>query len=102
MTGKNVRLGAMLLLFAGMPLMAQEKSEPERKGTVSGLVAAKGGYWIEVKADGEEKARRYDCGSDQKALRAVKDTEVGCRIRLEWRFLEVFRVVRIDVLKKPG
>src|SRR5262245_11116104 len=35
------------------------KKDGEKKGTVTGVVIAKGENWIEVKADGEEKARRY-------------------------------------------
>ena len=36
-----------------------KKKEETRKGTVTGLVTARGDNWIEVKADGEEKGRRY-------------------------------------------
>ncbi|MCI0702613.1 MAG: hypothetical protein L0241_16135 [Planctomycetia bacterium] len=82
-------------------LTAQEKKE-DKKGTVTGVVTNKGGNWIEVKADGEEKARKYFTGSDQAALKAVKATEIDSRIRMDWRFSEVFRVVKIEVLKAPG
>ena len=104
MSRRHVIAGVMFGLFAFFAASgsAQEKPEPERRGTVVGVATEKGGYWIDVKADGEEKARRYYCGSDQKALRAVKDTEVGSRIRLEWLHREVFRVVKIDVLKPPA
>ena|SRR5687768_7519266 len=81
---------------------SQTKTEPDNTGAVTGLATAKGGFLIEITADGEEKARRYFCGSDQAALKAVKDTEVGSRVRLEWRYLEVFRVVKIEVLKAPA
>jgi hypothetical protein len=82
--------------------VAQKKEDAERRGAVVGIATAKGGYWIEIKADGEEKARRYFCGSNQAALKAVKTTEVGSRVRLEWRYEEVFRVVAIELLKPPA
>jgi hypothetical protein len=80
---------------------AQSEPGAERKGTVVGFAQAKGGHWIEVRADGEEKPRRYYCGSDPIALKAVKETEIGSRVSLDWRFQEVFRVVKIEVLKPP-
>lgn len=90
----------LLLALLGItgPAPAQDQ-EAERRGTVTGTATTKGGFWIEVKADGEEKARRYFCGSNPDALKAVKNAEVGSRIRLEWRFQEVFRVVKIDVIR---
>jgi hypothetical protein len=93
-------LAAGILGLTGLAA-AQDKKE-EKTGSVTGVVTGKGGNWIEVKADGEEKARKYYTGSDQAALKAVKATEVESRIRLDWRFNEVFRVVKIDVLKAPG
>jgi hypothetical protein len=90
---------AALALVGSSP--AQEKQE-EKTGTVTGMVTAKGDNWIEVKADGEEKARKYYTGSDQTALKAVKGTEAESRVKLDWRFNEVFRVVKIEVLKAPA
>jgi hypothetical protein len=96
----RVVLGALFAaLVGGGAAPAQEKKDEERKGTVTGVVTAKDKNWIEVKADGEEKARKYYTGSDQTALKAVKETEVESRVRMDWRFNEVFRVVKIDVLK---
>jgi hypothetical protein len=88
-----------LILIVCINVWAEDKED--RTGTVSGMVVAKGGNWIEVKADGEEKPRKYYTGSDPVALKAVKETEVGSRIRLEWRFREVYRVAKIEVLKPP-
>ena len=94
-------IGGVVMIVA--TAVGQEKKAPEeRKGAVVGRAVAKGGFWIEVQADGEEMPRKYYCGSDQVALKAVKTTEVGSRLRLEWRFQEVFRVVRIEVLKAPS
>ena len=92
----TVIIGVLVALLLGA-----EEAQQQRKGTVVGVATAKGGYWIEVKADGEEKARRYYCGSDPVALKAVKETQVDSRIRLEWRFQEVFRVVKIELIRPP-
>ena len=88
-----------------------KKSEKERKGTVTGVVTAKGPSWIEVKADGEEKARKYvphwrggnpdkGGGPDKKMVAAIKETPLKSRVRLEWVFEERPRVEKIEVLKK--
>ena len=93
--------GVVLVVGAFLAARADDKGEPDRTGTVTGLAQARSGNWIEVKADGEEKARKYYTGSDPAALKAVKETEPGSRVRLEWRFREVYRVVKIEVLKAP-
>src|SRR3954453_17005855 len=79
---------------------ADDKKPPEKKGgTVTGVVTAKDKNWIEVKADGEEKGRRYvphwvggapdkGGGLDKKMLQAIADTKVGSRVKLEWEFQE--------------
>ena len=89
----------------------KKKDEEVRKGTVTGIVTAKGDNWIEVKADGEEKARRYvpnwkgglpkdGGGPDKKIVAEIKEIVVKSRIRLEWSFQERPRVDKIEVLKK--
>src|SRR5439155_618518 len=76
------------------------------------VVSAKGDNWIEVKADGEEKARKYvprwkgglpkDGGGPDKDVAAkIKETPLKARVRLEWEFEERARVVKLEVLKKP-
>ena len=88
-----------------------KKGEEGRKGTVTGVVTAKGDNWIEVKADGEEKARKYvphwkggnpnqGGGPDKDMVAKIKDTPVHSRVRLEWVFEERPRVEKIEVLKK--
>ena len=88
----------------------KKKDEP-RKGTVTGMVSAKGGNWIEVKADGEEKARKYvphwkggapaqGGGPDKDMVARIKETPVHSRVRLEWVFEERPRVVKLEILKK--
>lgn len=89
---------------------AEKKSE-ERKGTVTGVVTAKGDNWIEVKADGEEKARKYvphwkgglpkdGGGPDKEMVAKIKDTPLNSRVKIDWEFEERARVVKIEVLKK--
>jgi hypothetical protein len=91
---------------------ADEKKEPKkRSGTVVGTLTEKGENWIEVKADGEEKARRYvphwvggapkdGGGFDKKIVATIRKLKVGSRVRLEWEFEERPRVVKVDVLKE--
>jgi hypothetical protein len=89
-----------------------EKKEEKKSGTVAGMLMAKGDNWIEVKADGEEKARKYTpqwlganlqqgAGLDKKMLEVIKGLKVGSRVRLEWEFDERARVVKVEVLKAP-
>lgn len=90
-----------------------DKKDEPRKGTVTGVVSAKAddSKWIEVKADGEEKARRYvphwvggnpdkGGGPDKDVVAKIKDTPVNARVKLDWEFEERARVVKIEVLKK--
>ena len=101
---------AAALLFAGLAA-ADDKPPEGNKGTVVGVVTAKGANWLEVKADGEERARRYTPhwrggapkdggGPDRKTLAAIQGVPVGSRVRLEWSFQERPRVEKIEVLKK--
>jgi hypothetical protein len=78
-----------------------DDKEGEKKGAVAGTFAAKGDNWIEVKADGEEKARRYffHMGGTKELRDAIKDTATGSRVRIEWMFLERPRVLKMEVLK---
>ena len=89
-----------------------KKGEEGRKGTVTGVVTAKGDNWLEVKADGEEKARRYvphwkggapdkGGGPDKDMVAEIKKVAVNSRVKLDWEFEERARVVKIEVLKKP-
>jgi hypothetical protein len=114
-----------LAFAAAVPALADDKKnqkkdapkeEKDRKGTVTGVVTAKGDpakneHWIEVKADGEEKARKYvphwkggapkdGGGPDKEMIAELKKVEVKQRVRLEWVFEERPRVEKIEVLKK--
>lgn len=87
-----------------------EKKEESRKGTVTGEVTGKGDAWIEVKADGEEKARKYvphwrggapaaGGGPDKAMVAQLKEIPLKSRVRLEWTFEERPRVEKIEVLR---
>lgn len=90
---------------------ADDTKGEKRKGTVTGIVTEKGDTWIGVKADGEEKARKYvphwrggapkdGGGLDKKMLAEIKKVPLKSRVRLEWVFEERPRVEKIEVLKK--
>ncbi len=93
----------------------EDKKAEGKSGSVTGVVAAKDkdGKWIEVKADGEEKARRYvptwvggtpkdGGGPDKEMVREIGKVPVGARIKLDWKFEERPRVIKIEVLKLPA
>lgn len=102
---------ALAVCLAGRAAAEEPKKDEEKKGTVTGVVAAKGDNFIEVKADGEEKPRKYflhwkggapkDGGGPDKEMAArLKEVPVKARVRLEWSFQERPRVDKIEVLKK--
>lgn len=84
---------AVAVGFAALPGSAQETKR--RTGTLTGAVTDKGDSkdkkngWVEVKADGEEKGRKYwpvgkGGGPDPDILAAMRKVEVGARVRMEW------------------
>jgi hypothetical protein len=90
----------------------KEAKEEKRKGKVTGEVTAKGEWWLEVQADGEDKGRKYfppwrgglpkdGGGPDKDTIKLIKEMEVDSRIQLEWVFEERARIEKVDVLKKP-
>lgn len=90
----------------------EKKKEQSRRGTVTGVVTAKGDIWLEVKGDGEEKARRYiphwhggnpadGGGLDKKVLAEIDAVPVKSRVRLEWVSAEGPRVEKVEILNKP-
>src|SRR5262245_30236066 len=89
-----------------------EKKDEARKGSVTGVVTAKGDNWIEVKADGEERARRYvphgrggnpnqGGGPDKEMVAEIKKVPLNARVKLDWTFEERPRVEKIEMLKRP-
>lgn len=118
----RVLVGAVLVsgswgsfqLVAGEEKQAPKADAKEEKksGTIVGVIAAKGKDYLEVKADGEEKARRYvprwvggapkdGGGYDKETVKTIGELKVGTRIKLEWEFEERPRVVKVTVLKAP-
>jgi hypothetical protein len=68
---------------------------------VVGKLTAKGKGFIEVKADGEEEARKYvlHFGGTKKLLQAMEEIPVGSRVRVDWLFVERFRVIELQRVK---
>ncbi|MCY2944861.1 MAG: hypothetical protein NT142_10085 [Planctomycetota bacterium] len=118
--GSVIGLACLMMVGTSFSLLtaqdnAQKKAKnPEegRKGTVTGLVTSKGDNWIEVKADGEEKGRKYfphwvggnpaqGGGPDKKMIAEIKKTPLKSRVSLEWLFEERPRVEKIELLSKP-
>src|SRR6516162_10608686 len=97
-------------LTAGDKKDEKGKKDEPCKGTVVDQITAKGENFVEVKADGEEKARKYvphwrggapdkGGGPDKEMLKQIGKLTVGSRVRLDWEFEERLRVVKIEVLK---
>jgi hypothetical protein len=105
----SITVLALVAFAAG----AQEKDKKEEKGksgTAIGILVAKDKAWIELKADGEEKPRRYvphwvggnpadGGGPDKKMLKVFHDLTVGSRIEVKWEFEERLRAVEVKVLR---
>ena len=107
-----------VLILPVLCLRAQDKKddrkEPaKRGGTIVGEVVKKDRNWIEIKADGEEKPRRYTPrwiggmpsaggGLDKKILEEIGKLKIGSRVKIQWEFEERPRVVKIEVLKEPS
>jgi hypothetical protein len=105
---RNLAIALTVLLACAWVARADDK----KSGTVTGIVIAKDKNWIEVKADGEEKGRRYvprwiggkpadGGGLDRKMLKTIADLKIGSRVRLEWEFEERARAVKIELLRAP-
>jgi len=100
-------------------VFAQEKDKKKekdplegKKGTAIGTLTDKGANFIELKADGEEKGRKYvpqwvggapaqGGGPDKKMLKVIGELKVGSRLEVEWLFEERLRVLGVKVLKAP-
>lgn len=108
-------LAGLVLIGAVAAREDKKKSDApaKKKGTLVGVVTAKGPNWIEVKADGEEKGRRYvphwrggnpaqGGGLDKQMLATFAGLKVGTRIRMEWVFAERARAEKIEVFKAPS
>ena len=104
---------ACLLLWG---ISNEAQSQEKRKGTISGEIKTKKdtpnkkNVVIEVLAAGEEKARPYRVQYDPKVkgpipeiLKAVKASNVGDRVQLEWIDTgEGLAITKFEVLKKKS
>jgi hypothetical protein len=92
----------------------EQKKDPNegKKGKAIGTLTEKSDNFIEVKADGEEKARRYvphwiggapaqGGGFDKKVLKVFKELKIGSRVEVQWEFEERFRALSVKVLALP-
>lgn len=95
------RLMVVLFLIALLPDLhaagGQEKKAKRRTGSLAGMVLARGNSkdgrngWVEIKADGEERGRKYwpvaapgGGGPAPKILAAMRQVRLGARVRIEW------------------
>src|SRR5262245_951771 len=110
---------AALLFLAGPGPTQEKKDESKDKavgkhGKVVGVLVGIGKEKksIEVKADGEEKARVYvphwvggapaqGGGPDKKMVEVINKLKVGSRVEVKWEFEERLRVVDVEVLHRP-
>jgi hypothetical protein len=115
---------AALVLGLGLAIMgagvdAQEKDKKEKnplegkKGKTIGILVEKGPNFIEVKADGDEKGRRFvpewkggapaqGGGPDKEMVKIFSTLKVGSRLEVEWVFEERLRALKVTVLKQPA
>lgn len=101
---------ALVGLLCGAVAVYAEDAPSPTKGTVTGILVAKGANWIEVKADGEKEAHRYlpfwrgglpkdGGGYDATMLATIKKLVVPNRVKLEWELQEHPRIVSIEMVQ---
>lgn len=97
-----------VLILMGFAFLQTDGSLPAQTttkttGTIVGFVTEKGPAWIEVKADGEEKARRYHpMGKDANIPKVIADTPINARVQLDWMYGGArCNIVKLQVLKLP-
>ncbi len=97
--------GAALIASALVPQAA--KAADAEKGTLTGILTAKGEGWIEVKADDAKEAKRWSPrwigglpkdggGFDKAVLDSFKKVIVPNRVKLDWVTEEGPRVVSVQ------
>lgn len=83
-----------------------------KKGRTIGLLTARGQNFIEVKADGEVKGRRYvprwvggspadGGGLDKRMLKTFESLKIGSRLQVDWIYEERLRAIAVKVLQEP-
>ena len=99
-------------LLAQTPEKKAQNPEEGKTGTTVGVLTAKPQNAIEVKADGEEKARKFvpewkgglpkdGGGPDKEILKTFAELKIGSRVEVEWVFHERLRALKIKVLREP-
>jgi hypothetical protein len=106
-------MGMLAVVLAASAEGQDKKKEKDplegKKGKTIGLLVKNTGKAIEVKADGEEKARRYvpqwvggaGGGFDKATVKTFIALKVGSRVEVEWLFEERFRALAVKVLAPP-
>ncbi len=100
-------LGAALMVGAMLP---QANAAEGDKGTLTGILTAKGEKWIEVRADNAKEATRYipnwvgglpkdGGGPDKAVVEAIKKLRVPNRVKLEWASIEHLRVLSVEIIE---
>ncbi len=100
--------------LAGATLLAntlapQAKAADGDKGTLSGLLTAKGDNWIEVRADDAKESKRFSPrwigglpkdggGFDKPVLESFKTLPIPNRVKLDWVIEEGTRVTKVELL----
>lgn len=109
--GLALLLGVLSLEVHSQDLKAKNPEEG-KKGVTIGKLVAKGENFIEVKADGEEKARKFvpewrggapaqGGGPDKQMLQTFRQLKVGSRIEVDWVFHERLRALNVKVISAP-
>ncbi len=99
-------------LVADVAGAGDTKKAKKRGGTVIGTLTKLAKNFIEVQAEGEERARRYvprwvggapaqGGGPDKKMLATIHKLKIGSRVEVKWEFEERPRVVAVKVLHEP-
>jgi len=81
-------------------------SEGQSGGALVGVVVSRGREFVEVRAEGEEQAKKYKPqwigehggGLDRRMLERIADLKQGMRVRMVWKFEEHDRVIGIERL----
>jgi hypothetical protein len=98
--------------FAVQPKKKEKDKNEGKKGKTVGILVSKGPNFIDVLADGEEKAREYvpqwvggnpdkGGGPDKAMLKIFRSLKVGSRIQVSWLYEERLRALAVEVLAPP-
>jgi hypothetical protein len=105
-------LGIFVLGASAQEKKKEADANEEKKGKTVGTLTERSDKFIEVKADGEEKARRYvprwvggdpaqGGGFDKAMVKAFNQLKIGSRVEVDWVFEERFRAIAVKTLAPP-